>query len=66
MKPEPHNEMLECWDPSTRDAFKDVGGEKCPLEAEREGTGLCDESQSDGVPCTDPKRQCERCGRAHR
>lgn len=65
MKNDPHNELLDCWDPSSRDAFRDLTAPKCPLEAERDRTGLCGEAQSDGVPCLDPKRKCEVCGRAH-
>lgn len=65
MNENPHNEILDCWIPASTDAFRDVPGRKCPLEPDREQTGLCGEAQSDGVPCTDPTRLCEVCGRAH-
>lgn len=60
------DDRLECWDPASLDSFRDLAKTKGPLDAERERTGLCGEAQSDGVPCTDPKRLCEICGRAHR
>jgi hypothetical protein len=28
------------------------------------GTGLCPESQADGVPCETSERACEKCSRA--
>jgi len=64
--PVPSDDRLECWDPKSQDSLRDSEVPKCPLEAERDQTGLCGEAQSDGVPCTDPTRRCEICGRAHR
>ena len=31
---------------------------------DRNGTGLCEEAQADGVPCYEAGRQCETCARA--
>ncbi len=60
------NDRLECWDPACNESFTDLAKKpELPLEVERSQTGLCGEAQSDGVPCTDPKRLCEKCGRAH-
>jgi hypothetical protein len=62
------NDKLDCWDPAAQEAFKDLGDPPCPTDVggDRRQTGLCGESQVDGVPCADPKRLCEICGRAHR
>ncbi len=39
-----------------------------PLEAATDwrSSGLCDEAQADGVPCSEPGRTCECCEHAHR
>lgn len=59
------DDRLDCWDPASLESFRDLPGAGCPLDAEREQTGLCGEAQADGVPCVDSKRLCELCGRAH-
>jgi hypothetical protein len=58
------DDRQECWDPSRREPLPPSRTGRPPLPPERERTGLCGEAQADGVPCTDPACQCERCGRA--
>jgi len=65
MKAPVEDDRLDCWDPANRETFLDLAQAPSAAEEIRKQTGLCGESQADGVPCTSPKTLCELCGHAH-